>query len=167
MSLFSSVCILVVTIYTKHNYKTFFLGLPYKINIELNIQQATSYHKDITINDPTKKLIVSTKGRVLCNIELKASLSASLPVLDLNDLVEALLYGKYYLQSGQSWNKIITVLTNYYTWHIFVFSHSHPDATELKLLHYYYFTDNSLYGVHNSVHAFLTLLNEHFEDAKL
>ena len=165
MSLFSSVCILVVTIYTKHNYKTFFLELPYKINIELNIPKATSYHEDITINDPTKKLIVSTKGRVLCNIELKANVSASLSVLDLNDLVETLLYGKYYLQPGQSWKKIITVLTNYFTWHIFVFS-SHPDAPELKLLHYYYFSDNSLYGVHNSVRAFLILLKEHFEDEK-
>ena len=130
------------------NYKTFFLGLSYKINIELNISQAMSYHEDITINDPNKKIAISSKGRVMCNIELKKNVSASWSVLDLDDLVEALLYAKYYLQS---WDKIITVLTNYYTWHIFIFSH----ATELKLLHYYHFTDVNIYNIHTSIRAFL------------
>ena len=95
-----TVFILHVAIFYKH----FFLELPYKVNMEASITEARQYHKDVAINK-WEVTVSSGKGQILCNIRKKNVAFAWQGL----DLIEALLYAKYYMQAEQSREKIITI----------------------------------------------------------
>ena len=64
------------------------------------------------------------------HIEIKRNVHLNFSKLDIDHLVEMLLYSKYYLQAGKAANRIVSALTDLCTWHIFLFDY------ELKLKHY-------------------------------
>lgn len=136
----------------------FFLELPYKVTIETPVN---AYHEDITIME--KKVMAISKGeRVYCNIELKKTVTMSLRRVEINDLIETLLYSLYYFQEHRATNKIISVLTDYHIWHIFILRYD-TENNNLKLLHYYTFSATDTSVIQNYVYSFLKLIKETFD----
>ena len=99
-------------------------------------------------------LTITGSSRILSNLELKRTVAVAWQQLHLNDLVEALLYTKYYFQTGQASNELMTVLTSFFSWHVF-----HVND-HLELVNYYSFSSDDVSEIQNFVCSFLLLVEK-------
>lgn len=127
----------------------FILELPYKVKIEYPTLKE-KYHEDITTVEK-KNVLISEQQQVYANIELKKTFSVSLKRVELDDLVETLLYGLYYLQEGRAIDHIYSVLTDFSVW---LFRHNKCEHN-LELVHYNHFIDTGMYDTMKYVCSFL------------
>ena len=63
---------------------------------------------------------------------MNRSMQNRLSRVDISDLVEMLLYSKYYIQLGKAFNSIVSALTDLNRWHIFVLC----DSSGIRFLYY-------------------------------
>ena len=102
-----------------------------------------SYHEDITI---VKRISLKSEvHRIYGNIKTR---------VDIDYLVEMLLYSQYYLQANMAVDCIVSALTDLNTWHIFVLVYA------LELKHYY--TCSEMDITPNGIFAFLSQIKHAF-----
>lgn len=117
----------------------FLSDLPFIVRIQQDVkclQKVTSYSEDLTISK--KNLVIDTANQLqtVSNIELKYSVSSSWQRLSVHDLIETVLYARYFLKMGQALNQITAVLTDLFTWHIFTFKFD-DNMKQLELVNYF------------------------------
>ena len=129
--------------------------MPFKVNIEVSVENMKCYHEDPTINRTSCKILANQE--IISNVELKKNMAVSWQGLNLDHLIEALLYAKYYFSSHQANKEIFTVLTDFFTWHIF---HLRNMDERMELIKYYAFSTCDVSEIQNFVCAFLLLLKK-------
>ena len=80
-------------------------------------------------------LTLNLLEQVYCSIEMKKVVSTAWKTLEIDDLVETLLYALYYLQEGKAIEKIISILTDLHTWYIFIFKYEKQKLSIFISLH--------------------------------